>query len=117
MPPRDTSDPITGTAIRNWWQIGAGIIVVAVTAGGLYQNVKSELSALHDRVQALEVLPAQVQAATAQLADVARQRTEESRQLARVLSGLESIDHKLFALVCTADHSKCGEYISSVPPP
>lgn len=107
--------PVTLEGISKWQGMVVGIVAGAFVAGGTYFAAQSNIARATEKAElATQKLVVVEQKMMKYEALEARQH-ELDRKLDKILNGVQSMDRKLFALVCSKDPQKCDEYRPSLP--
>ena len=118
MPPDKPPRAITMDGIRNWTPWVVTISGVLASAAALYARVDSRLALSEARLAVIETRgPEPHRVLVSRVDRLEASREEDRALLRRVLVGIESVDRKLYALVCRNDPAECARYGASLPPP
>jgi hypothetical protein len=125
----DTTQPlprgaVTVDALHRWVPVLVALVVSAFTAGGAAAYLNADIIAVREKVATLEakgseplrVLAARVDGIDVRFATIVADRDKDRALLDRLARGIESMDRRLFALVCKSDPTQCSTYTASIPP-
>lgn len=113
--PAGGETPITMDGISKWQGMVVGILAGAFVAGGSYFAAKSDIARAAEKADAATAKLIAVESKTAKVELLEARQAELDRKLDKILNGVQSMDRKLFALVCSKDPKKCEDYQPAIP--
>lgn len=106
--------PVTVEGASKWGNVFVGLVSGAFVAGATYMAAKSDIAQARERADAAVARVVAIEQKAAKVEILESQQKETVEKMDRILEGLESVDRKLFALVCKSDPKKCDDYRPAV---
>lgn len=107
--------PITPNGILKWQGVIVGIVAGAFVAGGTYFAARIDIASAREASEEARAKVAVLEQKVAAVDHLKSQQQETYKKLEEVLRGVQSMDRKLFALVCSKDPAKCEDYKPVIP--
>lgn len=107
--------PITLDGISKWQGMVVGIVAGAFVAGGTYFAAQSNIARATEKAELATQKLVAVEQKVSKVEQLEARQAELDRKLDKILNGVQSMDRKLFALVCSKDPAKCDDYRPAIP--
>lgn len=112
-------DAVAYSWFSRWKEVIVGVVSGAFVAGAAYAAAREDLAQAVELSNTTHAKVIELEAKARRVDVLEAQQRETAESLRRILVGLESMDRKLFALVCAKNPKRCEDqrYEPSVPPP
>ena len=112
-PPSET--PITLGGISKWQGLVVGLLTGAAVAGATYTAASISIATATEKSESAIHKVAELERKLQKVDAIESRQQGVDAKMDKILSGIDAVDRKLFALVCSKDPSKCDEYKPAFP--
>lgn len=113
-PPSTGGQPITTDGVLKWQGVVIGLATGLFVAGASFAAARADIAEAREKSDLAAAKVVAMEARMARFELLEQEQREQAEKIDKILAGVQSMDRKLFALVCSNDPKKCDAYQPSI---